>query len=282
MISTGSISEGWQPKVVALDLDGTVVQWIDGVGQASKQISPAVIAAVRAAYDAGAAIVLCSGRSALGMINAAELLGIPDPGDRIWLVVGNGSTVMKWPPLEAVHETTFDARPVVDTILRTHPDALVAVQERGVGYRLNGHFPPGELVGEMRVVPIDELLAQPVDRVIVRDVGASVEDFVRLAEGLGLHEIEYVVGFTAWMDIAAAGVTKASGLAYVCQELDVDAADVLAIGDGRNDVEMLQWAGRGVAMGNALPEAINAADDVTAACEEDGVAVELRRWFPPT
>lgn len=269
----------WQPKVVALDLDGTVVQWIDGIGQASKHIAPEVTASVRAAYDAGAVIVLCSGRSALGMVNAAELLGLPDEGDRIWLVVGNGSTVMTWPPLEAVYETTFDARPVVATILETHPEALVAVQERGVGYRLNDHFPPGELVGEMQIVPIDELLAQPVDRVIVRDPGASVDDFVRVAERLGLHDIEYVVGFTAWMDIAAAGVTKASGLAYVCTELGVDASDVLAIGDGRNDVEMLQWAGRGVAMGNALPEAIAAADDVTASCEDNGVAVELRRWF---
>ncbi|BBH17318.1 hydrolase [Nocardioides baekrokdamisoli] len=270
----------WKPRVVALDLDGTVVQWIDGVGQASTQVSPAVVAAVRAAYDAGATIALCSGRSALGMINAADLLGLPDEGDRIWLVVGNGSTVMTWPPLEAVHETTFDAGPVVAEILQMHPDALVAVQERGVGYRLNGLFPPGELIGEMRVVPLDELLAQPVDRVIVRDPGASVEDFVRAAERLGLHDIEYVVGFTAWMDIAAAGVNKASGLAYVCREIGVDAADVLAMGDGRNDVEMLQWAGRGVAMGNALPEAIAAADAVTASCEDDGVAVELRRWFP--
>lgn len=269
----------WQPKVVALDLDGTVVQWIDGIGQASKHIAPEVTAAVRAAYDAGAVIVLCSGRSALGMVHAAQLLGLPDEGDRIWLVVGNGSTVMTWPPLEAVYETTFDARPVVDTILESHPEALIAVQERGVGYRLNDHFPPGELVGEMQIVPLDELLAHPVDRVIVRDPGASVEDFVRVAERLGLHDIEYVVGFTAWMDIAAAGVTKASGLAYVCRELGVEAADVLAIGDGRNDVEMLQWAGRGVAMGNALPEAIAAADDVTASCEDNGVAIELRRWF---
>jgi hydroxymethylpyrimidine pyrophosphatase-like HAD family hydrolase len=270
----------WQPRVVALDLDGTVVQWVDGVGQASKYISPPVISAIRAAYDAGAAIVLCSGRSALGMINAAQLLGLPDHDDRIWLVVGNGSTVMQWPPLEAVYETTFDARPVIEDILRTHPEALVAVQERGIGYRVNGLFPPGELVGEMQVVPLDALLREPVDRVIVRDPGASVEDFVRLAERLGLHDIEYVVGFTAWMDIAARGVTKASGLAYVCGELGIDAADVLALGDGRNDVEMLQWAGRGVAMGNALTEAVEAADDVTASCEDDGVAVELRRWFP--
>ena len=272
-------SEHWRPKVVALDLDGTVVRWVDGVGQASKEIAPAVISAIGAARDAGAEIVLCSGRSALGMVHAAELLGLPRAGEKQWLVVGNGSSVMTWPPLEVVQESPFDARPAIATILSHHPDALVAVQERGIGYRLNGLFPNGELVGEMRVVPLEELLSEPVDRVIVRDPGADAEDFVRLAEHLDLHDISYVVGFTAWLDISAAGLTKATGLAYVCAELGVEASDVLAIGDGRNDVEMLQWAGRGVAMGNALPEAIAAADAVTASVEDDGVAVELLRWF---
>lgn len=274
-----SMSAAWKPRVVALDLDGTVVRWVDGVGQASKEISPVVRTAIQAARDAGAEIVLCSGRSALGMINAAELLGLPHPGTRQWLVVGNGSSVMTWPPLDVVYESPFDARPAVATILEHHPDALIAVQERGIGYRLNGLFPLGELVGDMRIMPLEELLAEPVDRVIVRDPGADVADFVRLAEHLDLHDIEYVVGFTAWLDISAAGLTKATGLAYVCRELGVDAADVLAIGDGRNDVEMLQWAGRGVAMGNGLPEAMAAADSVTATCEDDGVAIELRRWF---
>lgn len=278
------VSPGWQPKVVALDLDGTVIQWVDGVGQESKVISPAVVDAIHAARRGGAEIVLCSGRSALGMITAADLLGLPVEGDLQWLVVGNGSTVMTYDPtaegaLNAVWESVFDARPAVAEILRTHPEALVAVQERGIGYRVNGTFPPGELVGSQQIVSLDQLLAEPVDRVIVRDPGASAEDFVRVAERLGLHDIEYVVGFTAWMDIAARGVTKASGLAHVCAGLGIEASDVLAIGDGRNDVEMLRWAGRGVAMGNSLPEALAAADDVTASCEDDGVAVELSRWF---
>jgi hydroxymethylpyrimidine pyrophosphatase-like HAD family hydrolase len=54
---------------------------------------------------------------------------------------------------------------------------------------------------------------------------------------------------------------------------------VLAIGDGRNDVEMLRWAGRGVAMGQAVEEVRAAADAVTATVQDDGVAVELARWF---
>ena len=60
------------------------------------------------------------------------------------------------------------------------------------------------------------------------------------------------MGWTAWLDLAPVGVSKASGLDHVAGPLGVAPADVLAIGDGRNDIEMLQWAGRGVAMGQAV------------------------------
>jgi hydroxymethylpyrimidine pyrophosphatase-like HAD family hydrolase len=66
----------------------------------------------------------------------------------------------------------------------------------------------------------------------------------------------------------------------VAEELGVDAADVLAIGDGRNDVEMLRWAGRGVAMGQAVQEVHDAADASTGTVDDDGAAQELSRWFP--
>ena len=72
------------------------------------------------------------------------------------------------------------------------------------------------------------------------------------------------------------GVSKASGLQIVCDELGGDAADVLAIGDGRNDIEMLRWAGRGVAMGQSIHEARAVADDVTATVNDDGVAQGAR------
>ena len=76
-------------------------------------------------------------------------------------------------------------------------------------------------------------------------------------------------------------VSKASALADVAAELGVPQAEVLAIGDGRNDIEMLRWAGRGVAMGQAPLEVQEAADDVTETVANDGVARELSRWFPP-
>lgn len=274
------VGDGWRPKVIALDIDGTLLKWVEGTGAASETITPAVYDAVNRAYDAGAHIVLASGRSPHGMTRVAELLDMPRDGDeRLWVVASNGSVILRYPPVDVVHEETFDAREAVHAILERHPAALVAVEERGIGYRLNDHFPPGELTGEMIVTPVEELIAEPVSRVIIRDPSVSADDFVALGRELGLHGISYVVGWTAWLDLAPVGVSKASGVSYVVDELGLEPADVLAIGDGRNDIELLQWAGRGVAMGHAVPEVHEAADAVTATVDQDGAAVEILRWY---
>jgi Cof subfamily protein (haloacid dehalogenase superfamily) len=280
-VSTGSTTgDGWTPKLVALDIDGTLLAWVEGRGTAHEEVRPAVREAVQRAHDAGAHVVLASGRSPHGMTNVADLLGLHTEGrDPLWVVASNGAVVFRYPPLEVVHEVTFDARKAVHAVLSEHPEALVAVEERGVGYRLNKPFPDGELSGEMIVSDIEEMIAEPVSRVIIRDPEATAEDFVATARRLGLHGTNYVVGWTAWLDLSPVGVHKASGVADVCDRLGVDPAEVLAIGDGRNDIELLRWAGRGVAMGQAVEEVRAAADDVTAGVNEDGAAVELDRWF---
>ena len=271
----------WQPRLVALDIDGTLLAWVDGAGQTYEQISPAVYAAVHRAIDAGAHVVLSSGRSPHGMDKIADLLDLPAAvTDRLWVVASNGAVLFRYPPLEVVHEETFDARAAVAAVLAHHPNALVAVEERGIGYRVNRHFPTGELSGDMIITDVDDIVAGPVSRVIIRDPEASADDFVELAAKLGLHGTDYVVGWTAWLDLSPVGVSKASGLQIVCDELGVDAADVLAIGDGRNDIEMLRWAGRGVAMGQSIDEVRDVADHVTGTVYDDGAARELSTWFP--
>jgi hydroxymethylpyrimidine pyrophosphatase-like HAD family hydrolase len=231
--------------------------------------------------DAGAHVVLASGRSPHGMTNIADLLDLhTGEGEQLWVVASNGAVVFRYPPMEVVHEETFDAAPAVAAVLEHHPNALVAVEERGFGYRVNRPFPDGELTGEFMIADVDDLVAVPVSRVIIRDPDATADDFVALGRRLGLQGTDYVVGWTAWLDLAPLGVSKASGLEHVARELGVAASDVLAIGDGRNDVEMLGWAGRGVAMGQAVEEVKAAADDVTATVYDEGAALELDRYWP--
>ncbi len=90
--------------------------------------------------------------------------------------------------------------------------------------------------------------------------------------------MSYNVGWTAWLDIAPDGVNKAVALERVRRLVRVPRTRVMAVGDGRNDIEMLEWAsasGRGVAMGQSPPEVVAAANESTATDVEDGVAQVL-------
>jgi hydroxymethylpyrimidine pyrophosphatase-like HAD family hydrolase len=79
------------------------------------------------------------------------------------------------------------------------------------------------------------------------------------------------------VEISAAGVTKAYALAALCEEIGVDPTRVVAFGDMPNDIPMLEWAGHAVAVANAHPDVIAVADEITAACDADGVAIALDR-----
>ncbi|HET6625360.1 MAG TPA: HAD family hydrolase [Nocardioidaceae bacterium] len=270
------------PKLVALDVDGTLLIPEPDDGLSADAVTPAVRAAIDRAVDAGVYVVLASGRSPLSMTGVLRHLELPRDiaGGEQWLVVAsNGAVVFSYPPMTVLSEVTFDAREAVRAVLEHVPGAAVAVEEHGVGYRVNRHFPEGELDGEMILTPVEEMVASEVSRVIIRDPESTPEDFVSLAAKLGLQGTNYFIGWTAWLDLAPEGVSKASGLAEVCERLGVAAGEVLAIGDGRNDIDMLEWAGHGVAMGQAPDEVKAAADAVAGTVHEDGAAEELNRWF---
>ena len=259
------------PQLVALDVDGTLVTF-------DNELDPSVREAVRALHASGIPVVIATGRAVHGVMDALGKLGLAsEPG---LAVASNGSVVFNVSPLEIVHATTFDARDAVMGIAERLPDVLVAVEEIGVGYRVNRPFPPGEIGGQIAVgESIQELVEHPVTRVIVRAPDTERDEFNAMIDDLGLHDIQYYIGYTSWLDLAPEGISKASGLALVCDRLGIDAGDVLAVGDGNNDVEMLQWAGRGVAMGQA-PDAVKAvADAVTGSISDHGLAEELRRYL---
>lgn len=259
---------GWRPKLVALDVDGTV---LDHDGSLPYEVA----AVVRAVAASGIRVVLATGRSWHGTLPVVERLGLAGGPS----VCSNGAVVVDFPPERIVKAVTFDPRTVIQKVATDAPGTLVAVEEIGRGYRLSGPFPAGDLTGEMLIEDLEQLSSRPVTRIILRDPARSDNDFLALAKRLGLHGVQYYVGYSAWLDIAPAGVTKAAGLEDVVRELGISAADVLAVGDGRNDVEMLEWAGRGVAMGQAPIEVQRIADAVTGSYADRGLVAELRRWL---
>jgi Cof subfamily protein (haloacid dehalogenase superfamily) len=256
------------PKLAALDVDGTLVD-------ETNTLSPAVHDAVVALAEAGVAIVVATGRAMPGTMEVIERLGLQDGT----AVTSNGAIVIGYHPVEVLHSVTFDASEAVRRVLESVPDALVAVEEVGVGYRVNAPFPEGEVRGHITVEDVDSLVSEPVTRVVIRAPEHDAREFAEVVEGLGLTETNYYIGYTAWLDLAPEGVSKASGLEMVCARLDLAPTDVLAVGDGFNDVEMLEWAGRGVAMGQAPAQVQAVADAVTGTIAEDGLAAELSRYL---
>jgi len=254
--------------VVALDIDGTLVDH-EGV------LPDTVRRSVRRVVAAGVPVVLTTGRSWHPTRPVFDALGLPEGP----AIASNGAVTVSFPPLRVERVLTFDPAEVIAGVLREHPTAALAAEVVGQGYRVTRPFPDGDLTGEIEQVSVDELAGDDVTRLVVRDPDASDTEFIELAERSGLHSVSYYVGWTAWLDIAPKGVNKATSLAGVVASMGFDAHDVLAIGDGRNDVELLAWAGRGVALGDGCAEARTAADHVTGTFAEGGTSHELDRWF---
>lgn len=257
-------------RLVALDVDGTLMSY-DGV------ISDDVRAAVRDLVAAGVHVVLATGRGAHSAVPVARDLGLTEG----WVVCSNGAVTARLDPdegggFELTDVVTFDPAPALRAIALEIPDALYAVEELGVGFKVSEPFPPGEIGGEITVVGFDELLGTPATRVVIRAPGSSPEEFNEIVERVGLHEVQYAVGWTAWLDLTPGGVSKASALETVRRRLGVEPFATAAIGDGGNDLEMLAWAARGVAMGHARDDVRAAADEVTGTIDDDGAVQILR------
>ncbi|QFG67473.1 HAD family hydrolase [Ornithinimicrobium pratense] len=263
-----------QPLLIALDIDGTILHH-DG------HLAPRVADAIRALESVPqVTVVIATGRSLEATLPVMDALGLCTQGRAA--VCSNGAVTLEIDEdtqegYRLVDVVTFDPGPAIELVRREMPQALIAVEDVGVGFKVSMNFPHGELWGQETVVPLEELAAKPVTRVTFRDPYATSEEFSRLVERIGLHGVSYAVGYSAWLDLAPEGVSKASGLELVRRSLGIQPHRTVAVGDQRNDVEMLQWAALGVAMGQAPPEVVAAADEQTATVEEDGLAVVLDR-----
>lgn len=253
-------------KLVALDIDGTTITH-------AGELRDRVRDAVRAVADAGHHVVIATGRSVIATTPILDRLGISAGR----AVCSNGAVTLKLDPrrpegYSLKQVVTFDPRPSLELLREKMPTALVAVEALGTGFKVNRPFPDGELQGEIEVVEWEELVAEPVTRLTLREPEMPPEEFLKAVETVGLHGVTYAVGWSAWLDINPEGVSKGSALELVRRKLGIDPADTVAVGDQRNDVEMLRWAARGVAMGNAPDEVKAVADEVCASVDDDGLA----------
>lgn len=259
--------------LIALDIDGTVMRE-DGV------IADDVIAEIHRVRDLGHEVMLSTGRSVSMTLPVLERLRITPA----FVVCSNGAITLTRDADDPTgyvreHVETFDPSQVLTTVRGTLANASYAVEDEEGFYRYTGNFPDTSLGAMAQHVPFEELHAIRATRVVVISPEHDTEDFLSVVESMGLHKVTYNVGWTAWLDIAPDGVNKATAMERVRERLGFPRSRVMAVGDGRNDIDMLAWAsteGRGVAMGQAPEEVREVANEFTLSDIDDGVAVLFR------
>ncbi len=262
-------------RLVGLDIDGTLMHW-------GGEISDAVVEAVERVRLSRNHVVLATGRNIVATMPVAATLGLK----RGWAVTSNGAVTIRLNPAapggyEIVRTLTFNPRAALELIRDEMPDAFFAVEDLGVGFRVTKNFPMGELVGRQTVVDFEALCRDEVTRVVIRAPGADVAHFDDIVSRIGLNDVTYAVGYSAWLDLTPPGVSKASALEFVRGELGVESAHTVAVGDGNNDIEMLRWATASYAMGNAPDKVIAAAGRRVGYVEDDGVLEVLHPLIDP-
>lgn len=273
-IATDAAEPPRERLLIALDVDGTILL-------EDETYSPGVIDAVADAQRAGHEVMLATGRSWEGTRHVLEGLALTPE----YVVCSNGAVILRRTgpagsaEYERFHTEQFDATEVL-TLLRDHLPTARYMVELPDGRRLHTHQMDEWNVTRAQEVSFAELSAQPVSRVVVVSEKDTDQDFLELVTRIGLNEVSYAVGWSAWLDIAPQGVDKATGLERVRDLLGIDPANVVVIGDGRNDIGMFRWArahgGRAIAMGQGPEEVTTEASELTASVTEGGVTAVLK------
>nr|MCH9767428.1 HAD family hydrolase [Actinomycetes bacterium] len=240
-----------------------------------------------AANDGGAQFVLATGRPPRWIKPVVDQLGFAPMA-----VCANGAVVYDPSTDRIVSARTLSADvlgELAEIATRLIPGAGLAVERVGRSahdaatpqFVSSPGYEHAWLNPDNTEVSIEDLLSAPAIKLLIRKPGARSADLAaELASHIGTQgDITYSTN-EGLVEIMPLGVSKATGVAEVARPRGISAAEVVTFGDMPNDVPMLSWAGLGVAMGNAHPDAVNAADEVTASNVEDGVARVLERWWP--
>lgn len=264
-------------KMIALDLDGTL-------NNDEKKITPKTRAALIEAQRRGAVVVLASGRPTPGLKRESDELELKKY--RGLLLSYNGGRVVHADTNETLYEKgmsreiavrllkhleAFPVTPIVDDgkyYYAKDPDGFMIEVES----KLNnmGVKVVQNVADEIDFAPVKVLIAAP-NETLIPATGSIISPFE--------DELSFIQSTPYFLEATMKGINKASSLQTICDKLGIRAEEVMAFGDAQNDISMLEFAGLGVAMGNACDALKDIADEITLSNNEDGIAHTLYRYL---
>lgn len=260
-------------RAIALDLDGTLTNH-------DKVVTPRTRQALLLAESKGAIIILASGRPTYGIVPVAECLELEKRGG--YILSYNGGNIVNAKTGEKLFSQFLpDAViPILYKYAKEKNHALLGY----AGNEIITEVPDDQYVKEesrinkMNIRKVDNLLdalePHPTKLLMTGDPTDMIKAEEELVEILG-EKMDIFRSAPFFLELVPKGIDKAQSLLRLLSKINLTPADLMAFGDGYNDLSMLKLAGVGVAMANAAPEVRADADYVTLSNEEDGVAEAL-------
>ncbi|MCW8382070.1 HAD family hydrolase [Streptomyces justiciae] len=268
--ATSTAAEGFPYRLIATDLDGTLLR-------SDESVSDRTRAALAAATAAGAAHIVVTGRAVPWTRHILDDLGYEGLA-----VCGQGAQVYDAGAHRLLTSVTLDRQlagvalakieaEVGPLYLAASRDGLDGEVLVGQGYALTGDLPATPFTDSA------DLWTAPLNKIYIQHPELSDDELAEAARQAAGGFVNVAMAGAGIVELLPLGLSKATGLSLAARRLGLKAADTIAFGDMPNDIPMFGWAARGVAMANAHEELKAVADEVTSSNEEDGIAVVLER-----
>ena len=263
--------------LLVLDLDGTLTN-------SKKEISPRNLQTLLRLQQSGVRLVLASGRPTYGIAPLADTLRMKEYGG--FILSYNGGEIIEWGTGRLLYKNLLpdDVLPILYTASVRNEQAILTYDNE---YILT-ESPDDEYVrkeaflNKMQIRAVDDFLAAaplPLPKCLIvgnpEPLSALEKKMKKALEG----KMNVFRSEPFFLELVPNGIDKARSLAVLLDELGMAREEMIAIGDGFNDLSMIQFAGLGVAMANAQEVVRQAADYITLSNEEDGVAAVVDRFF---
>lgn len=264
-------------KALVLDIDGTLYN-------SEKKITEATKAAIYKAREAGKVIAIASGRPFPGIRDVSNTLEFAQKGG--YIMGYNGGRIMDVQTGEEISQIRLPAE-LVPRIAKLAKQYDAPVVGHAPNYLVT-EYPDDEIINyearlnHMEVVQIPSLADYTKHRLYKCIITGEDEKLAKL-EQVAAKEFEGQLSVYRsepyFLEILPLGIDKANAIDVLAAHLNISKNEVIACGDGFNDLSMIKHAGLGVAMSNAQPVVKESADYVTASCDEDGLVPVIERFL---
>lgn len=267
-------------KLVLSDIDGTLID-------SHNELQPAVIAAIRDYTQAGGHFVLASARPALGMVQLAAKLDVALP-----LVTLNGALIVQSDPQNPAAFTTLLQQPLASATPRRIYDLIKGNKlPISINVHAGTHWyvdapdtwstQEADIVGfAPETTDLSQLLTNgtPVHKILCMGEPDVIDQLANLLKNTAELDVAASRSKTTYLELTAPGVAKSSALRHLAALWHIPLEQTMAIGDGENDLPMMQAAGLGVGMGNALAQVRATLTTFVADNDHAGVAEALHKY----